>query len=66
MKKTLNLQLVVDWDLELKIQKLETMITVYEEHIESLEKENDTLKNQLLFLQTLLEYKTLGKPLDED
>ena len=56
----------MDWDLELKIQKLETMITVYEEHIESLEKENDTLKNQLLFLQTLLEYKTLGKPLDED
>ena len=56
----------MDWDLELKIQKLETMITVYEEHIESLEKENDTLKDQLLFLQTLLEYKTLGKPLDED
>ena len=54
----------MDWDLELKIQKLETMITVYEEHIESLEKENDTLKNELLFLQTLLDYKTLGKPLD--
>ena len=30
----------MDWDLELKIDKLESMIHVYEEHINALEEEN--------------------------
>ena len=29
----------MDWDKELKLEKLENMITVYEQHIEKLEKE---------------------------
>ena len=52
----------MDWDLETKNHKLESMITVYEEHINSLEKENRTLKAQILFLTEQLQYKTFGKP----
>ena len=45
----------------------ETMIHVYEEHIEILEKENKSLKLQIDFLKQQLEYKTFGKPIhDED
>ena len=40
----------------------ETMIHVYEEHIEILEKENKSLKLQIDFLKQQLEYKTFGKP----
>jgi len=54
----------MDWDLELKIDKLESMITVYEKHIEELEKENKSLKLQIDFLKEQLSYKTFGKPLD--
>ena len=54
----------MDWDLELKIDKLESMITVYEKHIEELEKENKSLKLQVDFLKEQLAYKTFGKPLD--
>ena len=54
----------MDWDLELKIDKLESMITVYEKHIEELEKENKSLKLQVDFLKEQLSYKTFGKPLD--
>jgi|TARA_X000000368_G_scaffold233606_1_gene184523 hypothetical protein len=42
------------------------MYTIYETHIEILEKENEKLEQQLLFYQQLLEYKTLGQPQDED
>tara|TARA_Y200000002_G_scaffold112500_1_gene92173 strand:+ start:153 stop:344 length:192 start_codon:yes stop_codon:yes gene_type:complete len=56
----------MDWDLETKNHKLESMITVYEEHINSLEKENRTLKAQILFLTEQLQYKTFGKPSHED
>ena len=52
----------MDWDLELKIDKLESMIHVYEEHINALEKENKSLKLQVDFLKQQLEYKTFGKP----
>ena len=38
------------------------MITVYEEHIKNLEKENKSLKMQIKFLKEQLAYKTFGKP----
>ena len=40
------------------------MIHVYEEHINAIEKENNSLKLQVDFLKQQLEYKTFGKPLD--
>ena len=43
------------------------MITVYEEHIKTLERENKSLKAQVEFLKEQLHYKTFGKPThDED
>ena len=42
------------------------MITVYEEHIKTLEKENKSLKAQVQFLKEQLAYKTFGKPTHED
>ena len=52
----------MDWDIEVKLSEMENMITVYEKHIEALEKENRSLKAQILFLTQQLEYKTFGKP----
>ena len=54
----------MDYEVELKNEKLESMIHVYEEHIDVLEKENKSLKLQVEFLKQQLEYKTFGKPLD--
>jgi len=54
----------MDYELELKVEKLENMIHVYEEHIDALEKENKQLKAQVDFLKEQLAYKTFGKPLD--
>ena len=54
----------MDWDLELKIDKLDSMVHVYEEHINALEEENKSLKLQVDFLKEQLAYKTFGKPLD--
>tara|TARA_B100000900_G_scaffold361083_1_gene333553 strand:+ start:577 stop:753 length:177 start_codon:yes stop_codon:yes gene_type:complete len=56
----------MDWDKEVKLEKLEDMITVYEEHIQNLEKENKQLKAQVVFLKEQLAYKTFGKPSIED
>ena len=56
----------MDWDKEVKLEKLEDMITVYEEHIQNLEKENKELKAQVAFLKEQLAYKTFGKPSIED
>ncbi len=42
-----------------------TMIHVYEEHIDILEKENQQLKAQISFLKEQLAYKTFGKPIYE-
>ena len=58
----------MDWDKEVKLEKLEDMIIVYEQHIEKLEKENKQLKAQVDFLKEQLAYKTFGKPsnLEED
>jgi len=46
--------------------KEKTMIHVYEEHIDVLEKENKSLKAQIVFLKEQLAYKTFGKPSHED
>ena len=54
----------MDDELELKNEQLQNMITVYEKHIEELEKENKSLKLQVDFLKEQLSYKTFGKPLD--
>ena len=56
----------MDWDLENQNYKLHNMITVYEEHINTLEKENKSLKLQVDFLKEQLAYKTFGKPSIED
>tara|TARA_Y200000002_G_C22420625_1_gene553769 strand:- start:437 stop:610 length:174 start_codon:yes stop_codon:yes gene_type:complete len=56
----------VDWDIEVKLSELEMSVIIYQEHIEILEKENDDLKEEIIFLQEQLEYKTLGKPFDLD
>ena len=45
--------------------KEKTMIHVYEEHIDVLEKENKSLKLQVEFLKQQLAYKTFGKPSHE-
>ena len=52
----------MDWDLELRNQELESMIIVYQEHIDQLEDENAELKSQLVFLKEQLEIKTMGLP----
>ena len=44
----------MDWDKEVKLEKLEDMITVYEEHIKTLEEENKSLKAQVVFLKEQL------------
>ena len=46
----------MDWDKEVKLEKLESMITVYEEHIKTLEEENKSLKLQVDFLKEQLKY----------
>ena len=56
----------MDYELELKNEQLENMITVYEKHIEELEKENQELKAQVDFLREQLQYKTFGKPSYEE
>ena len=57
---------MMDWDTEVKLFKVERMITVYEKHIEDLEKENKSLKLQVEFLKQQLKYKTFGKPSYEE
>ena len=54
----------MDWELETKLLSSEQMITVYQDHIEELEDENQKLKAQVDFLNQQLEYKTLGLPND--
>ena len=56
----------MDYELELKNEQLENMITVYEKHIEELEEENQKLKAQVNFLKEQLQYKTFGKPSYEE
>ena len=50
------------WDKEVKLEKCEDMTTVYEKHIQKLEKENKELKTQVAFLKEQLYYKSYGLP----
>jgi len=52
----------MDWDLELKNQELQNMLTIYQDHIEEIEAVNEELKQEVIFLRQQLEYKTLGLP----
>ena len=54
------------YELELQNEQLESMLTIYQDHIEELEEENTQLKQQVLFLEQQLEYKTLGLPVEEE
>ena len=56
----------MDWDTVVKLFKVDPMITVYEKHIEDLEKENKSIKLQVEFLKQQLSYKTFGKPTNEE
>ena len=55
----------MDWDIEVKLQELEMSVIIYQEHCEYLEKENEELKEEVLFLKTQLEYKTMGLPVGD-
>jgi len=37
-------------------------VIIYQEHCDYLEKKNEELKDEILFLRQQLEYKTLGLP----
>ena len=37
-------------------------VIIYQEHCEYLEKENEELRDEVLFLRKQLEYKSLGNP----
>ena len=41
-------------------------VIIYQEHCEYLEKENEELKEEVLFLRTQLEYKTMGFPSEDE
>ena len=56
----------MEWDLELRNQELESMIIVYQEHIDQLEEENKELKEKVEFLSMMLEYESMGTPIDAD
>ncbi len=38
------------------------IVIIYQEHCEYLEKENEELRDEVLFLKKQLEYKTMGLP----
>ena len=52
----------VDWDAELKTEQCESMLTVYQDHIEELQKEIKEKEVHIKFLEQQLEYKTMGPP----
>ncbi len=54
------------YELELQNEQLESMLTIYQDHIEELEEENKQLAEQIAFLEKQLEYKTLGLPVEEE
>ena len=52
-------------ELESKVIRLESMITVYDEHIQELEKENKVLEEKIKFLEQQLNYKSMGRPTED-
>jgi cell division protein FtsB len=55
----------MDWECEVKLEKLENMIIVYEQEIKKLELEKSDLKAEVEFLKEQLEYKTYGQPKED-
>tara|TARA_B100000131_G_scaffold184784_1_gene178016 strand:- start:1265 stop:1453 length:189 start_codon:yes stop_codon:yes gene_type:complete len=53
------------YELELQNEKLESMLTIYQDHIEELEEENKQLLEKVEFLEKQLEYETMGLPQDD-
>ena len=53
------------YELELQNEKYESMLTVYQDHIEELEKENKELLEQVAFLEEQLDYQSHGLPQDD-
>ena len=53
------------YELELQNEKYESMLTVYQDHIEELEKENKELLEQVACLEEQLEYESHGFPQDD-
>jgi hypothetical protein len=53
----------MDWELELKNEQLEQMIHIYQEEVEKLQLEKETLIQEVTFLKLQLEYKTMGPPI---
>ena len=53
----------MDWELELKNEQLEHMINIYQQEVEKLELEKQTLVEEVTFLKLQLEYKTMGPPI---
>ena len=41
----------MDWEIEQRCIRLEDMIIVYQEHIDTLEEENDQLKKKIAILE---------------
>ena len=60
------MSIMIDSLIEVKLNQMENMITIYEKHIDDLEKENKSLKLQVEFLKQQLKYKTFGKPSYEE
>ena len=56
----------MDWELEQENLRLQDMIIVYQEHIDQLEEENKELKEKVEFLSMMLEYESMGPPIDAD
>ena len=52
----------MDWDAELKNEQCESMLTVYQDHIEELQKEIKEKEVHIKFLEQQLENKTIGTP----
>ena len=52
----------MDCDSELKNEQCESMLTVYQDHIEELQKEIKEKEVHIKFLEQQLEYKTMGPP----
>ena len=50
------------WDIENDILRLEEMIILYEQEIEQLKIEKKELKQEITFLRTQLEHKSLSNP----
>jgi predicted RNase H-like nuclease (RuvC/YqgF family) len=56
----------MDWDLELHAERLQHMLTVYQDHIEELEAEAKEMQKEIVFLKEQLDLKTLGYEKYED